>query len=726
MTSLFRNALDPTFLWIPLALLPLVILALYFLKLRRQPLEVPSTYLWQKSIEDLHVNSLWQRLRKSLLLFLQLLLLALVMLALLQPGWQGEELEGERVVLLVDNSASMGTTDAVEAEHRLAEAKRHIEGLVSQIKKPVSGMIVSFNDQAHVVQEFSSSPGDLRQALDKIALTSRTTNLREALELAAGLANPAKVKEEDASTTDDLATESGGDPDYSLYIFSDGRFDDVKDFSLGNLNPTFIPLGSTESTNLAISAFSTRRHESRPDARQAFVQVSNFSSVERKIAVELLLDERFLDAQEITIPPEDTRGATFSLAGATAGKLTARLSAESVRAADDALAIDNVAYAAINDTSSGRVLLVTPGNKVLTTALATERLKRLGVIEVVEPAYLASQEYLNLADSGAYDLVIFDQCAPVAVGGQPAQMPRANTLFIGQLPPIDRWQPKQAASAEGETEAAAEGATGEPTATPATPNEGPAPAAPVVVQAPQVIDWDREHPLLAHVELGNLYIETSRIVPPPAGGRVLVESTAGPIVSIAPREGFEDAVLGFELLVTKGESQLINTNWYRRLSFPTFILNTLEYFVADDDQGVTRIQLPGQPVEFRGRTLAKQLEFLGPDGERTKVSRNEQGSYLFYQTEQPGHYDVRDGDEIIGRFAINLFDPQESDIRLKVHPDDDPNDNIEPAATLQIGHVTVEGKSTTRARKNYWRPVLLAAVGLLLFEWYVYNRRVYL
>src|SRR5690606_24013725 len=143
-------------------------------------------------------------------------------------------------------------------------------------------------------------------------------------------------------------------------------------------------------------------------------------SVERKVAVELLLDERFLDAEEITVPAEDTHGVTFTLAGVTVGKLTARLSADSVREAGDALAIDNVAYAALNDTSSGRVLLVTPGNKVLTTALATERLKRMGVIEVVEPAYLAGPEYLNLAASGAYDLVIFDQCAPVAVGDQPA------------------------------------------------------------------------------------------------------------------------------------------------------------------------------------------------------------------------------------------------------------------------------------------------------------------
>jgi hypothetical protein len=55
--------------WALLAAIPPAIVLLYFLKLKRQPLRVPSTFLWHKSIEDLHVNSLWQRMRKSLLLF---------------------------------------------------------------------------------------------------------------------------------------------------------------------------------------------------------------------------------------------------------------------------------------------------------------------------------------------------------------------------------------------------------------------------------------------------------------------------------------------------------------------------------------------------------------------------------------------------------------------------------------------------------------------------------
>ena len=97
--------------WTILAAVPPAIILLYFLKLKRRPIEVPSTYLWHKSVEDLHVNSIWQRLRRNLLLLLQLLVILLVAGALLRPNWQGTKLLGRRFIFLVDNSASMTATD---------------------------------------------------------------------------------------------------------------------------------------------------------------------------------------------------------------------------------------------------------------------------------------------------------------------------------------------------------------------------------------------------------------------------------------------------------------------------------------------------------------------------------------------------------------------------------------------------------------------------------------
>src|SRR3954469_16392281 len=97
--------------WAVLAGIPVAIIALYFLKLRRRPVQVPSTLLWRRSLEDLHVNSLFQRLRKNLLLFLQLLAVLLVMLALAGPRIRGSSTLGERYDLAIDNSASMAATD---------------------------------------------------------------------------------------------------------------------------------------------------------------------------------------------------------------------------------------------------------------------------------------------------------------------------------------------------------------------------------------------------------------------------------------------------------------------------------------------------------------------------------------------------------------------------------------------------------------------------------------
>src|SRR5919197_6199608 len=97
MYEFFWHTLSP-WQWALLAVVPPAIIALYFLKLKRQPLSVPSTYLWSRAIEDLHVNSLWQRLRQSLLLFLQLLLIGMLIFTLLRPGFQSSDLVGDRFV----------------------------------------------------------------------------------------------------------------------------------------------------------------------------------------------------------------------------------------------------------------------------------------------------------------------------------------------------------------------------------------------------------------------------------------------------------------------------------------------------------------------------------------------------------------------------------------------------------------------------------------------------
>src|ERR1041384_7716547 len=87
------------------------LLLLYFLKLRRREVDVSSTLLWKRAIQDLQVNAPFQRLRKNLLLLLQMLLLILLVLALSRPVMNYTPGAGKLAVILIDRSASMSAND---------------------------------------------------------------------------------------------------------------------------------------------------------------------------------------------------------------------------------------------------------------------------------------------------------------------------------------------------------------------------------------------------------------------------------------------------------------------------------------------------------------------------------------------------------------------------------------------------------------------------------------
>jgi hypothetical protein len=699
MSEFFRNTLAP-WQWAILALVPPAIIALYFLKLKRQPLEVPSTYLWKKSIEDLRVNSLWQRLRKNLLLFLQLLLVGLAILALLRPGWQGTRLEGRRFIFLVDNSASMSATDVADAANRLDAAKLLVGSLIDQMDSGMMAMIISFSDRPQVVQEFTNNRRLLHERLASIEPTARGTDLKGALELAGGLANPGRVTAEQGGQEVDVVEAQPA----TAYIFSDGRFDAVKDFKLGNLKPIYVPIGSVDAANLAITAMATRRNESLPDEQQAFVQVANFTDKPQTATVEISLDGQFLDAREVEVPAGGMAGAVFPLENRQAGGLTARL--KYLMAGDgphDALAQDDVAYAVLSDTQHGKALVVTPGDVALETAMQTDEAKRLSDVRVAPPTILDTADYQQDAENGVYNLIVYDQCAP-------KQIPRANTLFIGRLPPGPAWRGAGREKSGG---------------TSAKSNNQGGASEEQSVGAPQIIDWDRAHPLLAHVELGNVDLVDSLVLRPPVGAIVLIESTAGPIAAVAPRESYQDAVLGFELVgQDAGGSRTVNTNWPRRHSFPTFCLNALEYLAGGAESEVASVR-PGHTIELRVPGASKELSVVDPTGSTTPLTSSGQEVIPFHDTDRPGVYQVKAGNQIVERFAVNLFDRTESDVR--VTPSQGRDDHTVRAADIQIGHVDVAASDArTPSRREAWKALLVAALVVLMMEWYIYNRRVYI
>src|SRR5207247_31027 len=104
----------------------------------------------------------------------------------------------------------------------------------------------------------------------------------------------------------------------------------------------------------------------------------------------------------------------------------------------------------------------------------------------------------------------------------------------------------------------------------------------------------------------------------------LIESNKGTLMAISPREGYEDAVMGIELITPdKDGTAIVNTNWPIKLSFPVFASNVLQYFGRNQQAATGASYRPGQPVALRSESAGK-LTVKTPMGSTIEVARSRQ------------------------------------------------------------------------------------------------------
>ncbi len=644
--------------WLIMAAIPPLIIMLYFLKLRRMPVAVPSTYLWKKTIEDLHVNSIWQRLRKNLLLLLQLLVVLFLALACLRPGYRGEEKLGDRSIFMIDNSSSMQATDVNQS--RLEFAKREAIRMIDSLNRGDVGMVIAFSDRADVKQGFTSDKKKLRAAIESIVATNRTTDLNEALRAAAGLANPGRTSQIEDMNDVQVAEAMPA----TLYILSDGGFG-TPQIDLGNLSAEYIPIGTDTPSNVGILAFTVERNLEKNGQIEAFARVRNFGAETMSFTATLKLNAELVDASELTIAGGESSGVSFDLAEIPEGRLELELDVV------DDFAPDNRAFAGLDPPRQLEAVLVTEGNTALEAALATPQTQALASIRIIEPASLKTLEIEQLAASGQVDLFIYDQCAP-------EKLPNANTMFLGATPPGDDWKAMEAG--------------------------GPL----------FIIDTNRAHPMLQYVDMGTVRIVAGMALELPRGGTELLRTDAGILMAVAPREAYQDAVLGMSLTKRTAEGSVANTDWPIKRSFPVFVFNSLSFLGGAVSTSSAKTVRPGQPVALNISSRFDKIRVSSPSGRTATLQRAGQPNVIFTQTEDAGFYETKptNTDRVLQIFTVNLFSEQES--------------NILVAPDVKIGATSVVANQTQKdiARFELWRWLLALALIVLSVEWYLYNRRV--
>ncbi|MBC7834090.1 MAG: VWA domain-containing protein [Phycisphaerales bacterium] len=719
------------------------LIILYFLKLRRRDLEVSSTLLWKKSIQDLQANAPFQKLRRSILLLLQLLALAAALLALGQPEIKADITQGHRRVLLIDRSASMAATDgdaAAPGTTRLDAAKKAAIAIVDAMREPNiftsltsdeggdQAMVIAFGTQAQVVQNFTASKAELKRAIEAIDPADTPSRLSEAIKLAKA----------QSPLTFDVEKErfvARGGPSI-IHIFSDGRLPDSmkmdfkpEEISRLEISPddvvTYHAAGQADSGNLAITALRAQRDFDNPARLNIFVAAQNTFREPRTVDVELAIDNRPLRVRQITLPgmsaapaaADDSAslerseavkgepipgvgGVVFELERAEAGIATARLIVPEERR--DALAVDDLAYAIFPPAKRLSVALVSAGNLFLTTALEGMNLSRLVVIPPEKfqsmldagPGATTGGDAATALSLGDFDVVVLDKWLPMVKladgSGGDAKipgLPPGRVLVLGATPP-----PPMGLIDRGEID--------EPAV---------------------IIDHDRQHPALALAGLTELVIYKGHKleVGEQSAVTVIARDQNGPAIVETTSDATRAIIVPFD----PGES-----DWPIKPGFVLFVASSLTYLAHEGPQDVSRSLTPGQTLAERLPVGAQEARLSLPDGERFDLVPAADGSVAYGPLNKVGIYTiswrgsaqagdvpVEEGSDRVRRaLAANLLDPEESTIGAR------------PALALASRNVLAEQAGTANSKQRLWPWLILAALFVIMLEWYVYNRKVHL
>jgi hypothetical protein len=372
--------LAPMAFWFAAAI-PVVIL-FYLLKRKRVVRLVSSTLLWQKFLAETQASAPFQRLRHNWLLILQLLMLALAILALARPYFSGHLSGGNLQVVILDASASMQSTD--ETPSRFETARAGALKLVDGLRDTDRMVVLLAGANTEVKQSETSEKSLLRRAIQASTVTDSPTRLNEALKMA------------DSLTRDKTGAE--------IHLFSDGAMPALSEFENKGLPLTYHRVGQ-RANNLGIVSLDVRPNPEDASQRAIFTSVANASPEEQKTEIELRFDDQLLETKSLTIPPTNTTPVVFLAAQPRDGVFSVRITTKADLAADNQASIVSLLPQPV------RVLLISRGNRFLEKAL-----KAAGKVELT----VASDVTEAKPDA---DLVVLDDVTPTV-------WPQLNVLAI--------------------------------------------------------------------------------------------------------------------------------------------------------------------------------------------------------------------------------------------------------------------------------------------------------
>lgn len=387
------------------ALVPIVVM-LYLLKIRRRDAAVSTLRFWQQLATDNRRRTFWQKLRRPLSLLLQLLLLALVLFALARPELGAFSFGGGASTVVVFDARARMQGRNENGGTRFNEARTVAAGYLRRASTGHQVALLAAGARPRVLVPLSTDDAPLLSALQNLTVDDAAGSLDDALALAREL----------------LASRSAP---RRVVVITDQATPPHPDSTDGTIE--WIAVG-TPGENVGLMRLAVRRLATSSADAEILFEIVNHGPRARTGNVEFAFDGRVFDVRPLDLPPGQRRTEVLAspplnrLPGNARGWITARWLPSDGR--NDALALDDVAYAVAPLPRPRRVLLVTSGNPFLERSLAADDSIRFDLLApaAYEPAMAAN-----------FDAVILDQ--PQKSGGDVlANFPAGNFLFIRQSP----------------------------------------------------------------------------------------------------------------------------------------------------------------------------------------------------------------------------------------------------------------------------------------------------
>lgn len=364
-----------------------VVVGLYLLKPAPRRIVIASTLIWERVLHRKRRDA--ERWRWWLSLLLSLAIALLIACAIARPDTEKSGAAGRRVVIVVDDSPSMGTLRSdgrTRLEHAVEAARRAIDALGAAGRTRVVDTMGTLGAPA-----FEDRRRALAQ-LDRIAAGAR------------GKPRFPETARADATRGDARV----------LFITDGVAAVDVP--KAAQVLSVFEP-----APNVGITAFDVRALPGDQRRHEALVAVTNAGSAASSVRVTIAGAAKASIERSTDVKPGETATVSVTLPDFAGGPVRA-----SVRSDGDSFAEDDEAYAFLPVAKVAKVALVTPGNRALEQAL---RLDPRVVLTVLAPRQYATR--------AGFDAYVFDRFAPPVPPAAPALLIR---------PPKQAWLPPNGAT----------------------------------------------------------------------------------------------------------------------------------------------------------------------------------------------------------------------------------------------------------------------------------------